>query len=364
VLVSIVILQAQLGAMRSTLGMRTQATARFPEQTEPITIDSDDDDSVVPSSNRDDPGEETQGSLGTAPITITDRAGEIQAIPTMCRVVMTSRTPEGQLLFCGHPADTCTRRTHQVKQLDGSTRAELGVYEGVLNSNKKVVDGILETFQSLEARDLQTQANLAAMEALLYESARKQKAESSSHPRTPTVLSFNLDAQKEPASVHSPRQAQMASWRDTLDGPTPLSSALQTSGGHVPVEPPTTIPPPTPGLPVKQREVAAGDPTPPTLSDEVERLTAAMSHKLDLWQTQQEKMSRNLIKEVQTAIRTTAEPRSDIPRRETAPPPMNRAPSPADLPRTVRVASSRPPVGTPRRFYAVVRGRTTGILTE
>jgi hypothetical protein len=100
------------------------------------------------------------------------------------------------------------------------------------------------------------------------------------------------------------------------------------------------------------------------MTNEIERLTAAMSQKLDLWQTQQEKMSRNLIKKVQAAIRASAEPGPGIPRHATVPTPMDRAPSPADLPRTVRVSSSRPPVGTPRHFYAVVRGHTTGIITE
>jgi hypothetical protein len=98
--------------------------------------ESDDDVSVteVPP-----PGETdgSQGSLDIIPLSMADRAGKMKADDDMCRVILAAKNPEGQTLFCGNPALLCKRRTHQAKQLDPTNRADPGVYEGVLSSNRK-----------------------------------------------------------------------------------------------------------------------------------------------------------------------------------------------------------------------------------
>jgi hypothetical protein len=106
----------------------------------PADNESDNDESFVadPGENL---GEDTQGSLDTVPITTTDRTGEIQALDSMCRVVMATKIPEGQALW--EPSGYLC--PHQVKQADKSKRAEVGISKGVLNANKKVVDGILKS---------------------------------------------------------------------------------------------------------------------------------------------------------------------------------------------------------------------------
>jgi hypothetical protein len=80
--------------------------------------------------------------------------------------------PEGQALFCGCPALTCTRRTHQAKQLDPSKRALLGMYEGIYNTNKKIINGIVDSYYiSEEARILKSQENVEAMAQAMNASA-------------------------------------------------------------------------------------------------------------------------------------------------------------------------------------------------
>jgi hypothetical protein len=124
-----------------------------PEPDPPLTLGNEsDDDASVEGDPRDDPQDDTLGSFDTAPIIVTDRTGEFRATDKMCRVILSSRSPEGQALFCGNSAHLCTRRTHQVKQSDGSDRAAPGVYEGILNSSQKIVDGIVESSVSFEDR--------------------------------------------------------------------------------------------------------------------------------------------------------------------------------------------------------------------
>jgi hypothetical protein len=327
-----------------------------PEPDSPADNESDDDESFAPDT-REAPGEDTQGSLDTVPITTTDRTGEIQALDSMCRVVMVTKTPEGQALFCGNPADTCARRTHQVKQADGSKRADVGIYEGVLNSSKKVVDGILDSYLSLEVRELQTQQTLASMEAALYDSAQKSETEKHYHPKTPTVLTFNLEEQP-PASSLS-RQSQMKAWRESVDGSTPPEPTQRPPAGNRPGIPAPKVPPATPGPsrePRAQPSTTTGD---PTLAAEIGRLTDAMSRKLEMWQTQQAKLSQDLIREVKAAVQPAVAQRPTTRKREEKGVPNEGLPAPT-IPRTVNVSHER----RPRRFYAVVRGRTTGILAE
>jgi hypothetical protein len=180
-----------------------------PEDGSPDGIESDDDASEAPNVD-DEPQDATIGSFDTAPIIVTDRTGEINATEDMCRLILSSRSPDGLVIFCGNPADLCAQRTHQVKQAGGSECAAPGVYEGVLNASKKVVDGILETFVSFEEREERTQENLRAMEESIYErSAQKKQTEAAlpSALKTPSTISFKLD--DPPLSEEASRREHM-----------------------------------------------------------------------------------------------------------------------------------------------------------
>jgi hypothetical protein len=158
------------------------------EETEPDPTltpgNESDNDASVEVDPRDNPQDDTLGSFNTAPIIVTDRTGEFRAMEEMCRIILSSRSPEGQALFCGNLAHLCTRRTHQVKQSDGSDQAVVpGVYEGVLNSSRKIVDGIVESFVSFEDRAAKSKVNLNDLEQAILKSIRRSRLRMRSFPQ-------------------------------------------------------------------------------------------------------------------------------------------------------------------------------------
>jgi hypothetical protein len=238
------------------------------------------DDEILVGSPTDD----TQSSLDTAALSSTDRAGVIRADDAMCQVLMMAKTPElqGHTRFCGNPATSCSRRAHKTKQSDPTSRATTGVYEGILNANKKIVDGILETFTSFEDRVLQSRTTLQEMEEAIYKSAQKERTEQAFREKTPTTLTFNLEEQ--PPSSNMSRQEQMKAWRDALDDPTEPPSAYSKRPSLAPtpqaVKTSTSLSKPVPA---------------PEMYQTLERLTDAICQKLDNLQSQHEKLSRDLI---------------------------------------------------------------------
>jgi hypothetical protein len=170
------------------------------------TPDNESDDDLSDAPLGDDVGvvdsqDDAQDSVETAPLVTTDRVEEIASKETQCRVIITSKTPDGFTLFCGMPADSCTRRSHRQKQPFPSKRAAPGVYEGVLNASKKIVDGLLETYVSFEERDAITANTIEEMDSAM-KSQQKVTSESVQKPKTPTVLAFDLE-DKPPASSQS-----------------------------------------------------------------------------------------------------------------------------------------------------------------
>jgi hypothetical protein len=361
--------------------------------------ESDEDPSVV-----GDVGEDllegASGSLDTARITLTDRAGEFPATASMCRVILSSRTPEGQLLFCGNTAIGCTRRAHLTKQMDGSKRAEPGVYEGVLNVSKKVADGLLSSHIPFEEREEKAKANLQAIEESIYRSAQKKQAEIELAPKTPSIITFNLSDQ--PPSSISSRREQMRAWRDSADEETPsvplprpsvmkptASAGIEDTSvkpsATASLEPSEPVPDVSKASRPKPRDLYSsrqpGSPSktvsPSDLKDDEDRLAAtlgrltkAMTNKLDEWQVQQVQLNRTLIAEVKKAsrpaTRTTESTVPDIPLRQpesdTRPPGRIQSPHNQDtIPPMVNITEDRHPRRA-QRYYAVVKGRTLGIM--
>jgi hypothetical protein len=170
---------------------------------------------------------EVDASVETTALSTTDRMGEIRATDLMCRVRMAAKTPEGQSIFCGHPADVCKRPKHQQKQAQEDARVPPGVYEGILNKNKSTVDGIVETFVSFEQREAQAQQNLDDMMQTVQTSAQKTQTEDLYHDKTPSAITFKLP-DMSPAAT--PRQDQIQTWRGSLaDPPQRAKMAPHTS---------------------------------------------------------------------------------------------------------------------------------------
>jgi hypothetical protein len=244
-----------------------------------LSNESDDDTSYAPSLDGD-PQEDVVDSVDTTPMTTIDRTGEIHALESVCRVLMGTKTPEGLALFCGCPALMCTRRTHQAKQLDPSKRALVGVYEGVCNASKQIIDGIVDSYISEEARILKSQENVEAMAQAMNTSSQKQHTKGEYRPKTPSALSFNLEEQ--PPSLDTSRRSQMREWRDAFEDPAEVAAA------------PTALVPksvlkPTPLLaasfpsPMPPNYIPDSLTSKPSIEATLERLTGAMSQKLELW---------------------------------------------------------------------------------
>jgi hypothetical protein len=239
-----------------------------------------------------------------------------------------------------------------------------GIYEGVYNASKKIVDGILESFISTEERQEQSRQHLRELEEAILTSVQKKEAEERLQPRTPTVLSFNL-ADQSPASTHS-RQDQMQSWMQAAESPAStgsihLKSALTKSP---PVMPAASAP--TRAAPVD------------AILSSMENMVSSIVDRLELMQLSQEQTNRAVLKEIKKAVKPLSAPSvetstssrsasgdggatraqgfigtaSGVPGtgmlRDISVPPGNREPT--------------PPPGT--KYYAVSRGRNVGIFTR
>jgi hypothetical protein len=192
----------------------------------------------------------------------------------------------------------------------------------------------------------------------IYSSAQKAASEKIAQPKTPTILSFNLEEQ--PPAVSASRKEQMKTWRDSVDGPAPTAKVPPSTpyadrssmADTTPPPPPTgTLPDPTQAPPESSASLGA----------EIGRLTNAMSDRLDKWQEHQEKLSRKLIREVRAAVKLAPVPQPVPRQRDTIPPAQSKT---AHVPPSIDIHVGTPSQGRPTRFYAVVRGRVTGILTE
>jgi hypothetical protein len=184
--------------------------------------ESDDDESAAgdKESGLDD---EAQGSLDTVPLDLTNHAGEIIHKGQLGGVIMSVKTPEGELLFCGYLAEVCRRPNHQHKRLDPDLCVTSGVYSGVLNATKKVIDGIVSSQISLEERKRQAAANYQDLAEAVFTSAQKRLSEDRAAQKTPSVIQFNLEDHPSEKATPTPRQTLINSLAAASD--SPMSSA-------------------------------------------------------------------------------------------------------------------------------------------
>jgi hypothetical protein len=151
--------------------------------------------------------EKGQASLDTAPLDVTNCAGEIIHKGQLCGVIMSAKTPEGERLFCGYLSEVCRRPKHQQKRLDPALCVTPSVYSGVLNSTKKVIDGIVSSWISLEERKRQAAANYQDLAEAVITSAQKRQSEDRAAQKTPSVISSSWMRSLLPQSQF-PRRAK------------------------------------------------------------------------------------------------------------------------------------------------------------
>jgi hypothetical protein len=143
----------------------------------------------------------------------------------------------------------------------------------------------------------------------------------------------------------------MSAWRVSLEENVPSKASAGVPTPAASVLPRNPIPSGTQATGAANSNV--------DLPEALNRLTQAMSNKLELWQRHSEKLSRELIREVTTVIHqsnsaTTAPPLERIPERVLKPFPV---------PRSVEVATQPQGTGpTNKRVYAVVKGRSLRIF--
>jgi hypothetical protein len=301
--------------------------------------ESDEDESVV-LEKEIDIEDEAQDSLDTAPVDLTNRAGEIIHKGQLCGVRMSVKTPEGEPLFCGHRADFCRRPKHQLKRQDPSQCVDQGVYSGVLNATKKVVDGVISSWISLEERTRQADVNYQELTDAVITSAQKSIAEDQAVQRTPTVIQFQLDDQPSAKSVPTPRQALLNSWAAAADSPVASPTAAQPQ--MLPLVP--TGPTPVPA--------------------DVGRLITDLTSQIQMLSAQQATAQRDLLHAVQTMSAPASV--ASRPRAGTAAPSRTAVRQPARTHTRIAVGEpEREPPSSARvtKWYAISKGREIGVFS-
>jgi hypothetical protein len=314
--------------------------ANLGEEDDPPTGNESDDDESVMMDKDLGLDDEAHDSLDTVPVDLTSRAGEIVQKGQLCGVRMSVKTPEGEPLFCGYVAENCRCPKHQQKRFDAEQCVAPGVYSGVLNSTKKVIDGIVSSWISLEDRKRQAAETYQDLAGAVITSAQKRLAEDRAAQKTPSVIQFKLDEQPSEKSVPTPRQALINSWAAASESPTRNERALKPNAPGDPDDQTQTVPP------------------------DVEHLISELTTQIQTLVTQQAASQRDLLTAVQKMAITTASVPRDKPARTTR--------VRSSQPTTTRT-QSRSAVQEPERepvppltakWYAVSKGRETGVFSS
>jgi hypothetical protein len=131
------------------------------------------DESDLDPSEHEGGAEDPQGSVDTDVAGIQEGIVELVFGSSKCRVLLSQKSG-GAAVICGHAAVDCSRATHRAKRADPSNQAPPGLYIGIYNANKTVVDGLQDTYVNYEEKQQTRDANLEQMRTHISSSAQKQ----------------------------------------------------------------------------------------------------------------------------------------------------------------------------------------------
>jgi hypothetical protein len=274
----------------------------------------------------------------------------------MCRL---SQKVNGEVVLCGWPRLTCPRRTHRGRPIDAPQRGSSGWYLTAWNAGKAILDAVESMLISDEDHQAAKVANSQALKllAITQGSANKARAEVAASLKQSMVTldsnviveTINADSDEEVDEATSPPKTP----RQDLISRMARAAETLKEDGFVPQ--PVGTPSPAPQVPKK---ASFGPPPPPSvpssssssaMNSEVSTLLRRLIQKFDNMATTQE----SVLKTQDLLARTTAKQeteretlRETIPRRE----PL--------------IAPSTSCRRKKTRFYAVAKGRQTGIFTQ
>jgi hypothetical protein len=347
----------------------------------------------IPDANRDDESDDDESedddeakSLATVDTVVVDALNVVGlALYDRSRcLVELSQKVKGHHIYCGHPRHTCPRPKHRVLQEIPGKTGPTGVYQQLPNAKGTGFDAVADTLTSIEELETQRQANRANLEQI-GASNSKMASEDAARTRSPPVVRIDT-------TPRGPRASQISDWSKNLpETPEPRTAPAQ-QGPAVPAQPkappqihtlPVTTPRPAAPTPTPAARAPLPTPAPPmipraqlpasrpvvlpavTQSDPaVVALLAKLVEQVDQMTVSQTQMAKNntILMEQLSAQRDTAEQqRQHIQELQTAPKTQPQA-RPDYVPANVSIPSE--PSTRAQKYYAVARGRTTGVFTR
>jgi hypothetical protein len=379
--------------------------ASLPVTTEPEESDNDE-------SEDDDLG--SQPTVDTNVVSDYKAAGLALYDHTRCLVELAMKV-KGHPLYCGYPRQSCSRPKHRILQEIPGKTGSPGVYQQLPNTKGTVFDAVVDTLTTNAELEEQQQTNRALLEKL-GASKVKKAAEDVAKTRSAPVVRIDT-------TPKGPRVIQVSGWaRQLPQASSSLKPPPGSNGGVIPTAQPnkaaaqvppnlvpkvglmgpgqTNVPPKTKTLsqiagmpnvgttqpggktgtsstavakgvgistpapsPAPALNPSAAGPAPSdpaliailsTLVDRFDQMTAA--------QNQMAQTNNALLQQVtdQQTQATCQQQQLDVLQAKTKP--KANASAPTTVPENVSIPSESSNAN--RRFYAVARGRHTGVFTR
>jgi hypothetical protein len=192
-----------------------------------------------------DEGGSSVGSTETNYANDADYEGPLLLGPTICRVILGTKTDLGEEVCCGTIAEDCTRRGHtNIRAAHPARVAPAGRYVGKRN-NKDKVDGILMSFIS-EADHAANKARDRASIETLSQSDQKKASEALLSPKQTTVA---FDTSGAPPSLSTSFASRIPTSRTTSK---PVSALRNKPSLKVDTASAKAVPSPAPILTVSE----------------------------------------------------------------------------------------------------------------
>jgi hypothetical protein len=274
--------------------------------------------------------------------------GEAHYDDSRCLVILTTPV-KGHELLCGYPKESCRRPKHRVLQTLSGRRGMTGVYQQLPNGKGVVHDAVADTRRTVEEVEASRLQNLSLLEAL-RSSPEKALAELQAKPRSrPTV---RIDT-STPAT--GPRKTRLQSWaKDLPETPTGPATAFATTTPYA-LPAPYTAPTTTAAPAGPTSRTATADPVMVSLlSKMVDKFDTMNAAQDDLLRENNRILTRLEYQDGQN--RRQQQEIEELRRRAEDGQPTTRRP----VPDTVSVPSRETTKSS--RYYAVARGRQTGIF--